>query len=273
LNPVFEILPEIHEPELTRIYCELSDESFSYFFQNEKNKLVTGLAVYHFDKINKDFKPSQKLKKILEEQDLCNGNKEVIISYAYPECLIVPAAYYDGLNNEENLSMVYGDLEPGIVLSDEVKEKNIYCVYRIPEDVHETISSQFPSAKSTHQFSSLIKNIHPSENSLHVIFYQQKIVIRLVINGELQILQSYQYKTPEDVVFHILNVCENFEVKEVGLQLYGMIEKDSALFRELHKYFLNIHFGPLPGRCNYAEGIKEFPAHYFSHLFSLAPCE
>ena len=95
----------------------------------------------------------------------------------------------------------------------------------------------------------------------------------LVINGELQILQSYRYKTPEDVVFHILNVCENFEVKDVGLQLFGMIEKDSALFRELHKYFLNIHFGVLPGNCNYAEGIKEFPAHYFSHLFSLAPCE
>jgi len=271
LNPVFEILPEIHEPALTRIYCEISDESFSYFFHNEKSKLVTGLAVYHFDKINKESTAAKKLKKILEEQDLCNGNKEVFISYAYPECMVVPAIYYDEGNNENNLSLLYGDLEPGITLSDEVNN-SIYCAYRIPGDVHETITTQFPAAKTAHQFSSLINSIESSENLLRIIFYQQKIVMMLVVNGELQIIQSYQYRTPEDVVFHILNLCENFDAKEVGLQLYGMIEKDSALFRELHKYFLNIQFGSLPPGCNFAEGIKEFPAHYFSHLFSLAPC-
>lgn len=269
MNPVFEILPEIHEPALTSIYCEVSDQSFSYFFENKKNNLVTGLSVFHFDKVNHNG-TAGLLKRILDKQDLLHNNQEVFISYAYPQCILVPSSYYEPEKNTDHLSIVYGDLEPGIILSDVVEGKNIVSVYRIPEDVYNVVSNHFPEATVTHQFSSLINEIEPGENLLHVIFYQQKIVMMLVVNGSLQIIQSYHYKTPEDVVYHILNLCANFEVPDIALRLYGMIEKDSALFREIHKYFLNVQFSLLPDSCNYAEGIKEFPSHYFSHLFSLA---
>jgi Protein of unknown function (DUF3822) len=272
LNPVFEILPEIHEAGLTRLFCEVSEQSFSYFFKNEKNNLITGLSVFHFNKINNDNGSSGILKKILQEQDLFNNNKEVFISYAYSECMVVPAPYHEPEKNQANLSILHGDLEPGIILSDFVPEKNLYTVYRIPLPVYDIITKRFPGATNTHQYSSLIKTMGARENLLRMIFYQQKIVMMLIINGDLQIIQSYNYKTPDDVVYHILNICAQFHVEEALLQLHGMIEEDSALFREIHKYFLSMKLGCLPDTCNYAEGIKEFPSHYFSHLFSLAPC-
>ncbi|MEP6616879.1 MAG: DUF3822 family protein [Ginsengibacter sp.] len=272
VNPVFEILPEIHEPALTRLYCEVSDQSFCYFFKNNTNNLVTGLSVFHFDNIKNGRSPAAIIKKILDGQDLLFNNHDVIISYAYPQCMLIPAAHYEAGKNEENLCIFFGDLEPGIILSDVVDEKNIVSVYRIPGDVEAVLKAHFPAAQSSHQFSSLAKQIGDDVNVLRVIFYQKKIVVSLVANGIMQIIQSYLYKTPEDVVYHLLSLCVNFEVNDPTLQLYGMIEKDSALFREIHKYFRNVEFSTLPQNCDYADGIKEFPAHYFSHLFELAPC-
>ena len=52
----------------------------------------------------------------------------------------------------------------------------------------------------------------------------------------------------------------------------GMIDVDSSLYSELFKYFLNMEFAILPGNFNYADAIKEQPAHYFSHLFATALC-
>ena len=70
----------------------------------------------------------------------------------------------------------------------------------------------------------------------------------------------------------MLNVCNQFNAKHVNVQLCGMIEKDSALFREIEKYFLTITFPDLPEELSYADEIKEFPTHFFSHLFAFALC-
>ena len=267
MNPVFEILPEIHERDVNRLFCEVSEESFSYFIQNTKSNLITGLTVFHLDQKNNS--EGGALKKILNDRDLLDGNKEVFISYAYPDSLIVPSSFYEEEKNNENLSLFYGDIAPGKILTDMIDKKNMRCIYRVPEMVDNLIKEKFPDAVTSHQYSSMIEKLSNS-NSASVIFYQHKIVVMLVANGALKIIQSYHYTAPEDVVYHLLNIFELFNVEERKLILYGMIEKDSALFREIHKYFLDISFGNLPGTCTYADGLKEFPEHYFSHLYSLA---
>jgi hypothetical protein len=90
----------------------------------------------------------------------------------------------------------------------------------------------------------------------------------------LQVIQNFQYKVPEDAAYHLLNVCERFEVKanDTVLHLNGMIDPDSNLYNELYKYFLQTAFGTLPEIFTYNEEIKKYPEHYFSHLFELAAC-
>ena len=51
-----------------------------------------------------------------------------------------------------------------------------------------------------------------------------------------------------------------------------MIDEKSALYAAIYKYFLNIEFEKLPDGFTYDGAIKEFPPHFFSHLFALASC-
>ena len=145
-------------------------------------------------------------------------------------------------------------------------------MYSIPVALHKMVAAKFPTACFIHQHSVLIKSMLKEGNVMSVIVYENKIVLSLVKSGKLQIIQSFHYETTDDAVYHMLNTCHQFGVDELQLQLSGLIEKSSALFRLIHNYFLFIEFSEIPVGITTADGFKELPDHYFSHLFSIHSC-
>ena len=55
--------------------------------------------------------------------------------------------------------------------------------------------------------------------------------------------------------------------------LFNIIENNSALSKEIFKYFTSVSFKKLPAGCNYSEEIAKHPSHYFSHIFAADSCE
>lgn len=92
--------------------------------------------------------------------------------------------------------------------------------------------------------------------------------------GRLQVIQDLPYQNPEDAAYHLLNVCQCFDMAadNVVLQLSGMIDVQSNLYAALYKYFLNIRLEVLPGDVSYNDEIDKYPPHFFSHLFAMALC-
>src|SRR5260221_646131 len=139
--------------------------------------------------------------------------------------------------------------------------RKIYNIFRIPHAVHDTITENLRGAIFTHQYSTLLKQLPGQGEILKVIFYQNKIVVALLMGGMLQIVQTFKYTTATDIIYHMLNICEQFRTKEIKVKISGMIEKDSALYIEIYKYFLHIDFDNLPSDLSYDERIKELPNH------------
>jgi hypothetical protein len=97
----------------------------------------------------------------------------------------------------------------------------------------------------------------------------------LVLNeNQLQLLRSFSYSSPEDVLYYLLKICQQtgLSQQEVKIILSGLIEKDSTIFRELYKYFIHLEFEKLPGEISIAEELAECPQHYFSSICKLATC-
>lgn len=273
MSPIFNILPTNNVSANTSFFCEVSNESLSYFLYDISNHTVEALTVFHFHKIDPEHNVAGIIKKIFEEQPLLQNNYDnVFISYAFGESILTPDVYHNRNAAQENITLFYGDLNKGIILTDRIEETNMVNVYRVHRDIHEVISGHFPAAQYFHQYSWLIKQLTQVENTMKVIFYQNKIVIVLVKNDKLQIMQTFHYVAAEDVVYHMLNICHQFQAEPVNIELCGMIEKNSNLFTQIHKYFLRTTFSDIPNRLKYADGIKEYPSHFFSHLFSTALC-
>jgi len=59
---------------------------------------------------------------------------------------------------------------------------------------------------------------------------------------------------------------------EIILELSGLIEKQSELYNELQKYFLNISFDHMEDSIKITDELREYPLHYFSSLLKMAIC-
>lgn len=275
MKTLFEILPFSIDWESCTLICEVSSEGVSYAIKNEENNLFTGVGVYQFDVSRPQAGFPIALQILFHQKEwLTKKFKNTVAIYSTPESTLVPFSLYNSTRNIEMLNLVLGDLpDPCTVLTDLITEHELYNVYRISSPVYNAMQAQFPNVKSMHQYSAIFKNQMPAINRLSVIFYTQKMVISLAKDGMYQLINSYPYHTAEDVSYVLLNICQQYDLKDVQIEINGLIEKKSGLFEEIYKYFSNIAFADFPKSGTYHEAIYQYPSHYFSHIFEAYSCE
>jgi len=275
LKPVFEILPGTVDAEKSILVCEISNEGFSYAIKNVKQNTYVALAVFHFDKNTGSGDYGNVLEATIQKQSLLFGKfKKVYITYSFGESVLIPFALYKPAENENVLNLIHGDIQNNTsILIDTIDKSGIYNIYRVPDAINNVFESKFPGAVNRHQYSLLLQQLPAKEDKLFIIFYPQKIVLRLTKNGRTELLTSFYYHTAEDVSYILLNVCKQFEVENIPVELSGLIDKDSGLYKEIYKYFESTVFASLPASSNYAEEITQQPTHYFSHIFAVDSCE
>lgn len=233
------------------------------------------MASFHFKNADTDESTASSVYDLIAANPLLEQrfNKTHII-YDYTPSVMVPDQYMSGNENRAMLELVYGDQRDAVIRNDYLSRHWIHNIYSIPSPVDAVMTRYFSWATCSHLFSLLPDIIQSGGNHLYCILDTEQLTVLLQKDGKLQLTQHFSFKTPEDVAYHLLNICTNFEVnvKEVSVHITGMIDADSALYKELYKYFLNIIFEGLPAAFQYPEQINEYPAHYFSHLFAIAAC-
>ena len=269
MRPVLEILPENIDAGNCELICEVSNEGFSYLIKDLDANAFIAIAVYHFNTII-PVNHIPILQKIFEQQELLSGDyKDIYIIYSFPESVFVPFSLYDSNNNADVLNLIHGDFPQNeMILTDVLTHNKVYNCYRIPSEVILEINAMFPSGKAIHQYSVLMKNASADMNKLSVIFYPQKIVLTVGKEGKILLINSFYYKTAEDVSYTLLNVCRQFGIEKMHLEVSGLIEKDSNLYKEIYKYFDPVTFTGLPPGIHFSEEMNKYPAHFFGHFFA-----
>jgi hypothetical protein len=271
LKNVLEILPVSIDAQNCTLICEVSNEGFSYAIKDDETNTYIGVSVSHFNKSHRTDDYSSNFENGLQHQSLLSGNfKKVYIIYSFEESVLIPFPLYDSQQSGNALNLIHGDLQNNTsVLTDVIAEKGIYNSYRISTPLLVTTRSKFPEAINRHQYSVLLKQLSTGADRLSVIFYSKKIVLTLIKNGVAQFINTFEYKTAEEVLYVLLNTCKQFNAENIPLEISGMIEMNSALSKEIYKYFNYVSFTALPAECNYSEEIINHPSHYFSHIFAV----
>jgi hypothetical protein len=161
-------------------------------------------------------------------------------------------------------------------MQDDENRNDFITVYRIDESLYNLIPGLFPEATLVHLYSRLPLIFKENEGAhIHTIFSPNSFIALVSVNGKMSVIQQFEYKTPEDVVYYLLSLCKNFgaTISDATIHINGLLNTDSALYKEIYKYIRNIVFDTLPASIQYSDEIKEHPLQYFSHLYSLATCE
>ena len=210
-----------------------------------------------------------ELGKILQEWKELDPSKVVICS-AYPQFVLLPNAYTHeaGKVMEALFHIRQGD----VIVTDPVHEWQLTNHYSLPSPLRSELKEAFDTATYYHFFTPSLKvyNGFMAESQVAVHFAPNTFNVLVRKVGQIQLAQMYTYQTPLDVVYYLLKMIEELHLpkEETFILLSGLIEQDSDLYREIHQYFLNLHFVP----ASSAVADFEQPSHFFTSITNLAAC-
>lgn len=245
----------------------LGDNHISFSISNKEGNELYELTYCSFEALNEN-----SLADFLASYpSLQNSFYQVFIAYDYPQSILTPSAVYNPGESQLFLKTMSGSLPGSHIISELISEWQLYNMYAVPDEVYKRINQKFPATTSHHQYSLALKKINTTgnEGSIAVDFRQNDFTVIAGRQSRILLAQIFEYTTPDDVLYYLLKTCQQFSLlqKEVHLQLSGLIDKQSSLYKELYQYFINIEFR----EAGWNTG-SEYPAHFFTSLNDLAQC-
>jgi hypothetical protein len=233
---------------------------------DSRSKAAGFVGIYSFDYIDIE----RSIDRILEMAGDKGAINNPVISPAFPEALLVPNKFYH--HKSSLLNSIFNERH-FFALNDPIAEWQVINVYTLPVAVHKKLTDYFPDASYMHAYTPLLKVYNgfsaDYQVAAHFIGKQFRVVVKK--DHHIQLVQTYSYTSPLDVVYYLLKICSELGLpqEETQIIISGLIDENSALYKELHNYFLHLHFATnttlsLPGH--------EHPEHFFTSIHNLAAC-
>ena len=274
VNPSFNIQTTGIDFETAQLFAEAGPTGVSLVVLDADN-CFNAVATYSFTTGLSDHELAENLNAICKTEYLLQKHySKTHIFWSFAESILVPAELMNADRNTNMLNLVFGDAKQAVIHADFLDKHNLHNVYRLTDAVVDIFANCLPLATQTHLFSAFVNKEMREGNRLFTVFYNNSLSIMLCNEGKLQAIQNFTYHNADDCVFHLLNVCKGFDVEpdSVTLHINGMIDEKSGLYAAIYKYFLKMEFDALPDNYTYSDEIKNYPPHFFSHLFALASC-
>lgn len=196
---------------------------------------------------------------------------QVVVAYDTPQSILTPSSFYKPEEAPMLLKTTHGVAAGSHIISELIPGWQLYNTYAVPDEVYKWVNQKFPAARSWQQYSLAVKKINAAhdEGSMVVDFRQSDLTLIAGRQSRILLAQTFEYTTAEDVLYYLLKTCQQFSLsqKEVNLQLSGLIDKTSGLYKELYLYFSNVEFREAGWNTE-----TDHPAHFFTSLNDLAQC-
>lgn len=185
---------------------------------------------------------------ISENEILQNTFQEVSVIYSTPIYSLVPASLFDETKASEYLKFNSKILANDYMAQDILDSQGIVVVYVPFMNINNFFFDQYGSFSYYHSITVLLKTILEKEKyqlpKMFLHFQKNSFDCIILKNGELQLCNTYAYKTPEDFIYYTLFCIEQLKLNPETLPvlLCGNIEKDDANYNIAFTYIRNIEF-------------------------------
>jgi len=259
----------VHESAQQVLCIRIGDRHCSFAIVDKAGTNVHCLGYYTAHEINGEVLATL----FMSHSELSRNFYSVQVGFDTSYSLLMPVQFYDADTSSEQLRIMNGAKEELFIITENVREWQLYNIYGIRKDVHQWMTRRFPAAILHHNYSVRIKLPAGAADRLLVDVHSDEFSIIAIKGNKLVIAQTYSYSSHSDILYYLLKICEqyNFSQRETELCIAGLIEKKSALYHELTQYFLNLAFREptweVPGM-----DYDEYSSHFFTPLNDLARC-
>jgi hypothetical protein len=272
LKQIFNISPgDTANAAQQVLLLRIGERHFSFAIIDNVSKDLVQLTWYTHDEGY-----DTELQEIyLKHPELRDSFYKTIISIDHPASVLIPYSSYKQIGSKTVLEAMCGVNGRHTIINEAVPSWQLYNVYAVPGILQEWMTKHFPSAQCQHSYSIGIRHINTSdfEAIAMVDFRMNDFTLLLSQANKLLLAQTVPYTNPADVIYFLIKVCKEFGFTQetLRLEISGLVEKESALYRELVHYFLHIHFRQpewsIPNSDN-----DDYSAHFFTSLNDLSVC-
>ena len=266
LKQLFTIENQNGAPVQPVLSLRLGNHHLGYSITNPGGEVLYSLGYYQTEQTDRT-----DLESLLEQTPALNESfYSVQVSWDFTGNALLSSVGHQPEASGSMLKALYGTTGQEAVITENITDWQLFNVYAVPADLLQKVQQQYPSAQSRHQFSLAMKDVIAATDggNLYADFRPDEFSVVVVKSSGLLLAQTYSYSTPEDVLYYLLKCCAylGLSQQELQLQVSGLIDSDSALYKELNQYFLQIEFRESAWQNT------DFPAHFFTTLNDLARC-
>ncbi len=210
---------------------------------------LSAVEVYSFNSNEEEwydiFQDIRSRSKILNR-----GFIDTRVYFNLPETVLIPTDLFKESTASEYLQLIHGDIINQVIKTETVDvTPGITIATKIKRGLLDAVNSNLMMITMHNSYKIFIENLmSPKRTYNHSLLkaqlYNGEILIGLLYNSQLLIAQLYTQTTSEDILYHLLNVLQQYNLKaeETILELSGNIEIKTPLYENLKKVFPRITF-------------------------------
>lgn len=259
--------------QLARLIAEIGSQHIALLATT--NNAIEAFELYEFDSTNDwqtVFAGTATQSKLLGRQ---YATSTVYLNI--PEALIVPAEKFRKESMEPYLTSVYGNAHNSLYDADIVGvATNPACIYRYALTLNEAVKTHFTQPNYKHSYTKVLENLLGNGRMLmemlKVQFYQKTMLVTVIYGNKLMLMQSYNYNSPEDIIYYLLNIVQEFSlnVQSTPVEVSGMLDISSRHFELLENVFGRLSLETVSTDSIFKEHIGVANAHYYTPFYNLS---
>lgn len=242
---------------------------------------ASGDAIKLFDLYSSKHKTDASfLEAVLASEKLASNQfSDVVFIHNQKELVLLPSVLHKEELDAVIIDTIHGDQMEYSISVDDVHQWELHNIYGTSKDMMELVLDRYPQARMVQYMSACLRGIFRTltedVNQWIKLYILPSCFNIVVIKGEqLQIANSFFYETPEDIIYHILNVVDKFglDLSEAIVEVSGLLDLTSSTWKELNKYFLNISIENSPSYPLESITNADSPSHYFTPFLLVPRC-
>jgi Protein of unknown function (DUF3822) len=238
----------ITEKKYQKLTIQVSLHSMSFCSLDTLNHKVLAFEEAVFDTANPNFKVEDSVTQILNENPIFEATyDDVEVLYDNQLSTFVPDPLFDESYLGSYLQYNTKVYETDFFDFDSLATYPIHNVYVPYVNINNIFVDHFGTFTYKHVSTILVsrllersKNIDDKKMFVHLAQHHFEIVV--VQNQHLLLYNSFEYKTPEDLIYYLLFTAEqlNMNPESFKLEFLGNIAQDDAFYTIAYKYVRNV---------------------------------
>jgi len=174
---------------------------------------------------------------------------EVVVIYCSGMYATVPLAFFDESRASEYLKFNSKILSTDFIAHDNIDLQELIVVYVPFVNITNFFFEKFGSFKYYHGTTVLLNYAfkiekHSIIQKMYLHFQHEQVDCVILNAGNLELCNSYSFKTPEDLVYYILFCLEQLKLNpdSIPVLLSGNIELGDANYNMLYTYIRSLSF-------------------------------